>query len=212
MLSPRAEVGSWITAASPEYRALIALCAFAGLRLGEAAALRGGDVDFLRREIAVRRQVQRVNGGDVEIRAPKHGSERTVAAAPGLLEIIAEHIALRGLQGDREAWLFPGERGNPAHQNTVGHAWRSALARAGFEGFVLHDLRHFYASGLIAAGRDVATVQHALGHSTPAITLNTYTHLWPKAEDRTRAAAQGLVEAVLGRTDEFLTSARDGSA
>jgi len=60
------------------------------------------------------------------------------------------------------------------------------------EGFTLHDLRHFYASGLIAAGCDVVTVQHALGHATPTITLDTYSHLWPKAEDRTRAAAASL--------------------
>ena len=46
--------------------------------------------------------------------------------------------------------------------------------------FTLHDLRHFYASGLIAAGCDVVTVQHALGHSPPTITLNTYVHLWPQ--------------------------------
>ena len=49
-----------------------------------------------------------------------------------------------------------------------------------------------FASGLIAAGCDVVTVQHALGHSTPTITLNTYSHLWPQAEDRTRAAAASL--------------------
>jgi integrase len=63
------------------------------------------------------------------------------------------------------------------------------------EDFTLHDLRHFYASGLIADGCDVVTVQHALGHSTPTVTLNTYSHLWPKAEDRTRAAATGLMSA-----------------
>jgi hypothetical protein len=44
----------------------------------------------------------------------------------------------------------------------------------------MHDLRHFYASGLIAAGCDV-------------VTLNTYSHLWPTAEDRTRASAADLM-------------------
>jgi integrase len=61
----------------------------------------------------------------------------------------------------------------------------------------LHDLRHFYASGLIAAGCDVVTVQRATGHSAASFTLNTHSHLWPKAEDRTRnAAAQLLTEAL----------------
>lgn len=62
--------------------------------------------------------------------------------------------------------------------------------------FTLHDLRHFYASGLIAAGYDVVTVQHAFGHSSPSITLNTYSHLWPRAEGRTRNAAAGTMSRV----------------
>jgi integrase len=208
------EVRRLLAAAAPEYQALIALCAFGGLRLGEAAALRVGDIDFLGRSIAVVRQVQRSNGGQVEIRPPKHGSERTVSAADGLLQILAQHVALRGLQGVLGAWMFPGEReGQPAHQNTVGYAWRVAKAGAKIEGALrLHDLRHFYASGLIAAGCDVATVQHALGHSSPTITLSSYTHLWPKVEDRTRAAADGLVGQVFGAADEWLTNARSGSA
>ena len=56
----------------------------------------------------------------------------------------------------------------------------------------LHDLRHFYASGLIAAGCDVVTVQRALGHGSASVTLNTYGHLWPNANDRTRQAAREL--------------------
>jgi integrase len=53
----------------------------------------------------------------------------------------------------------------------------------------LHDLRHFYASGLIHAGCDVVTVQRALGHADASVTLTTYSHLWPNADDRTRKAA-----------------------
>ncbi|MET9222225.1 tyrosine-type recombinase/integrase [Streptomyces sp. NPDC003300] len=58
----------------------------------------------------------------------------------------------------------------------------------------MHDLRHFYASLLIADGQTPKTVQKPLGHSKPSITLDTYTHLWPKEEDATAAA----VEAALG--------------
>lgn len=63
--------------------------------------------------------------------------------------------------------------------------------------FTLHSLRHFYASGLIAGGCDVATVQRALGHALPSITLNTYTHLWPTAEEKTRAAATEMMATAL---------------
>jgi hypothetical protein len=68
---------------------------------------------------------------------------------------------------------------------------------AGVTGVTLHDLRHFYASGLIAAGCDVVTVQRALGHARATTTPNTYAHLWPTAEDRTRRAAGDLLAEVL---------------
>jgi integrase len=73
------------------------------------------------------------------------------------------------------------------------------------EVYTLHDLRHFLASGLIADGCDVVTVQHALGHSSASITLNVYSHLWPKAEDRTRAAAANLMATTSGSADSVRT-------
>ena len=91
--------------------------------------------------------------------------------------------------------MFEGNYGDPPHQNTVGYWWRRAKAAAGVDGVRLHDLRHFYASGLIADGCDVVTVQRALGHSKASITLDTYSHLWPTAEDRTRQAAASLMTA-----------------
>lgn len=56
-------------AADPSCKTFIALAAFAGLRLGEAAAAQVGDIDFLRKKLAVVRQVQRTNQGSVGIRA-----------------------------------------------------------------------------------------------------------------------------------------------
>ncbi len=59
---------------------------------------------------------------------------------------------------------------------------------------VTHDLRHFYASALIAGGASVKQVQLVLGHASAVITLGIYAHLWPGEEDRTRA----VMDAVLG--------------
>jgi integrase len=188
------QVRALLEVADERFVAFVAVCAFAGLRLGEAAALQAGDVDFLRRQLHVRRQVQRAGGGKVEIRLPKYGSERTVPIPDELLTILSGHVEL----GHRGEWLFSGGEAVPPHQNTVGHRWRTTLAAAGVEGFRLHDLRHFYASGLIAAGCDVVTVQRALGHAKPTTTLETYSHLWPSAEDRTRKAAATLAGEVLG--------------
>jgi integrase len=185
------QVGDLLQAADESFQAFLGLCAFAGLRLGEAAAVQVGDIDFLRRTLKVSRQVQRGGGPNVEIRAPKYGSERTVFLPDGLLAMLADLIARRGIAGT--AWLFVGEGDNPPHQNTVGHRWRQTCKRAGIAVITMHDLRHFYASGLIASGCDVVTVQRALGHAKATTTLNTYAHLWPTAEDRTRAAAADLM-------------------
>ncbi len=56
--------------------------------------------------------------------------------------------------------------------------------------FRFHDLRHYYASMLIASGADVKVVQQRLRHSKATTTLNTYSHLWPDADQSTRTAVE----------------------
>lgn len=203
-IPPPEVVRSILETADPRFRAFVALCAFAGLRLGEAAAMKVGDVDFLRRQVHVRRQVQRLGAHEIEIRLPKYNSERTVAVPDAVLEILAEHIRL-GLTSE---WLFAGVEGVPPHQNTVGYRWRTTMKRAGVEKVRLHDLRHFFASGLIASGCDVVAVQRALGHAKSTTTLTTYAHLWPSAEDRVRVASAALVAEVSGSGED--NSSRTG--
>lgn len=199
------QVRRLLTAAADEWIAFIAVCAFAGLRLGEAAALQAGDVDFMRRSVRVTRQVQRAGKSAVEIRPPKYGSERTVHVPDELLTLLSQHITANCPGSDPGRWLFKGGDGNPPHQNTVGYQWRRARESAGCAGLRLHDLRHFFASGLIAAGCDVVTVQRALGHRSATVTLNTYGHLWPKAEDRTREAAAAIMAETLRTADSVRT-------
>lgn len=198
------EIGMLISSCDPRFTAFVSLCAFGGLRLGEAAALRASDIDFLKREIRVSRQVQRANGKHVELRPPKYGSERVIYAADELISTISEHIRVQMPDSEPDSWLFPGEGEHPLHQNSVGYLWRKAKKAAGID-YRLHDLRHFYASGLINAGCDVVTVQRALGHSNASVTLNTYGHLWPNANDRTRQAARELYALCIAypmRTDD----------
>ena len=66
-----------------------------------------------------------------------------------------------------------------------------------------HALRHFYASLLIRHGESVKTVQARLGHASAAETLDTYSHLWPDSDDRTRAA----VDSVLRTAEDSLRTA-----
>jgi integrase len=199
------EVGTALRKADAAFGTYIASCAFAGLRRGEAAALRVTDIDFLRKEIHVCRQVQWTDDGHLEIRAPKYGSERTVYLPDRLVTMPAEHVRLYRPGDDPDRWLFPGSRDTdmPAHSATIARYWRTLRGMVGIE-YRLHDLRHFFASGLIAAGCDVVTVQRALGHSSAAITLTTYSHLWPDANDRTRKAVDELLDQSLGSTADVL--------
>jgi integrase len=183
------------------FRPYVAVCAFAGLRLGEAAGLQLEDVDFLRRTLTVRRQVQGENVA-TEMTEPKFGSERVVYVPAELLAPLSQHVARTGV-GPSD-WLFIGQDGTSLNRSSAGHQWRQVRRAAGLGPFTLHDLRHFYASGLIASGCDVVTVQRALGHSSATITLGVYSHLWPTAEDRTRAAAADLMASVLGRPADSL--------
>jgi integrase len=64
------EVAALLDAADDDFGCFIALCAFAGLRLGEAAGVQVGDIDLPRRTIKVTRQVQRSGAKTVEVRAP----------------------------------------------------------------------------------------------------------------------------------------------
>jgi integrase len=206
------QVGAAIGAADPELAALIAVCAFAGLRLGEVSALKVSDVDFLRRELHVCRQVQwKAGDRQMDLRAPKYGSERVVSIPDGLVALLAEHVRRFAPGTDTHRWLFPGARdeSQPIHVGMVSRGWEAARDRVGIT-YRLHDLRHFYASGLIRAGCDVVTVQRALGHASATTTLATYSHLWPDANDRTRKAAEALLaSSLLGSPADALTAVHE---
>lgn len=194
------DVGRALSVASVWFRPFVAVCGFAGLRLGEAAGLHLADVDFLRRTVSVQRQVQGETAATSAAVAPKYGSERVVYVPTELLAILSEHVGRLGIQSGE--WLLP-NGGRPFNRNSAGEQWRRIRAAAGLTDFTLHDLRHFYASGLIASGCDVVTVQRALGHSSATITLGVYSHLWPTAEDRTRAAAGDLMAAALRTSADY---------
>lgn len=199
------QVGRLLASAPDQMRTFIALCAFAGLRRGEASAIRLGDVDFLGRQIHVRHQLRADDAGGSELVPPKYGSERRVFVPETLLRLVNEHASNFGTFG-AEQFLFSAGTGRPPSPASVAKWWKAASEAAGVKGVRLHDLRHYFASGLIAAGCDVVTVQKALGHSKPTTTLNTYSHLWPTAEDKTRAAVGDLLNAALASADSERTA------
>lgn len=92
--------------------------------------------------------------------------------------------------------IFTNEHGDPIRRNRFGEVWRKTVDEIDLAGLRFHDLRHFYASLLIRHGESVKVVQARLGHASASETLDTYSHLWPDNEERTRAAVDGVLGAV----------------
>lgn len=181
--------------AAGEFRPFVAVCVFAGLRLGEAAGLQVGDVDQHLNTILVRRQVQGTSIPTTKITPPKAGSERQIFVPAELIDTVS--LGPRRSMSEDD-FLFRTPLGHLYNRNSAGEEWRRIRKAAGLgEDVTLHNLRHTFASNLIASGCDVVTVQRALGHSQPSITLNVYSHLWPSAEDKTRSATSTFMTEVL---------------
>jgi integrase len=102
---------------------------------------------------------------------------------------LAAHIEKYGEGDDR--LIFSNGLGGALRRTRFSDVWRPAAKSVGPEpGTGFHALRHFYASALIRYGESVKVVQARLGHASASETLDTYSHLWPDSEDRTRAAIE----------------------
>jgi integrase len=104
-------------------------------------------------------------------------------------DILAAHLARCSAHSDL-GLVFTNERGDPLQQQPFASVWATASAKVQSvpTWATPHDLRHYYASLLIRSGASVKVVQSRLGHASATTTLDTYGHLFPDEEDRTRAA------------------------
>ncbi len=121
-------------------------------------------------------------------------SYRTIPLPKVVVEALNTHLADQHAAADGLVFTLDGL---PITRQTFGHAWRPAAKAAELTeatGTGMHALRHYYASLLIRFGESVKTVQARLGHATAAETLDTYSHIWPDSDDRTRDA----IDSVLG--------------
>ena len=156
--------------------------AYTGCRIGESLALKVGDVDAAKRRARIGRTWTDDGHGGSMLGTPKNGKARNIAIPRFLMPQIKAQM--EGM-GDDD-WLFRATRGGNVWTNTWRtRIWNKAVKAAGMEdaGVTIHSLRHTYASFAIAQGADVKTLQMQLGHSSPSITLNTYTALWPERLD-----------------------------
>ena len=199
--------------ALPEmYRAIVYLAAGCGWRAGEVFGLERDELDLDAREVHVRRQLSVVSGRTPYLAPPKTKTSARTNEVPAVVaDALRRHLAtypVAGVELDdetiprkptrrRAALVFTREDGRPIHRADWSYIWRPAVEAAGLpKGFGLRDLRHYFATVLIFGGANVKTVQLAMGHTTPTITLNTYVGYWPDAVDQTRS----LVDGALGCT------------
>ena len=184
----------------PEYSTLILFAAYTGMRAGEIVALRVKNVDPLRRRVHVQESATDVSG-TIHIGTTKNKKQRHVVLPLFLVELLAEHIAGRR----PEDHVFPGGRGGTLrYGNFYGRHFRPAVNRLvdrgdwpeDLRGLRFHDLRHTCASLLISKGVQPLAVSRQLGHSSIAITMDRYSHLYPEDQDRVAEALDEVAQAV----------------
>ena len=186
-----------LAGAVPErYRALIVFAAGMGLRQAECFGLTVDRVDFLRRNVRVDRQLIAVRAGVPEFGPPKTmAGFRTVPMPQVICTVLAAHLARYG--PGPGGVVFTNAMGNPLWRSAVNEMWHRAGKTSGLPTWAtFHDLRHFYASLLIAKGCSIKAVQSRLGHQSAMETLDTYGHLWPDSDDETRLAVDHVLGAL----------------
>jgi len=181
---------------------------FTGMRASELRGLNWENVDLKKGEIHVRERADRFH----EIGHPKsESSERTIPVGP----IVVNRLKAWKLEcpkGDHGLVFPTGKGGVQSHSNIRRRALIPLMEKAGlvhkkgekkgkakYTG--LHSLRHFYASWLInpqdlgGQGLPPKVVQERLGHSTLAMTTDTYGHLFPRGDDASqlREAERALI-------------------
>ena len=197
------------------YAVFVTIAAGLGLRQGEVFGLSPDDVDWLRGEVEVQRQVRVINGTKLVFALPKGGKARTVPLPSTVREDLAAYLAKfparevtlpwRQVDGKpvtaRLVLTTPrGEQKALNRKNFNPNVWKPALEATGIPSSRengCHALRHFYASTLLDAGETIKAVSEYLGHSDPGFTLRTYTHLMPSSADRTRKAVDAAMVRVL---------------
>ena len=167
---------------------------------GRAVALRVSDVGLLRRRVRVEWAMAEV-GSKAIFGEPKDYERRAVPLPAFVVDGLAAHLAGRA----PDALAFPSPGGAVLRNgNFRRNTFDAAAERAGLAGVTPHGLRHTAASLAISAGATVGVVQRMLGHSSPSVTLDVYSHLFADdldtVADRLHAAKIATRREGSGRT------------
>lgn len=178
------EIESLVDAAKGEWRTLILIGAYSGLRLGDAARLAAEDIRDGRIVIAPRK-TRRKSGAEVRIpihpRLAKALTETGVASGPFLPGIAKRYGRDCGNVSRAITRIF--RRAGIPTTETEAETGRKVVV-AGF-----HSLRHSFVSRLADSGAPLTLVQALAGHSTPTMTAHYY-----HADDEKAAAAVAALD------------------
>ncbi len=172
--------------------ALYVLAVHCGLRQGELLGLRWEDVDAEAGTLGVQRTLVGTEDGTPVFGSPKtRRSRRRIRLTSGAARALTRHrkrqleerMALAGSWRD-QGLVFATAIGTPlSRHNLVRRSFKLLLKRCGLPEVRFHDLRHTCATLLLSRGQHPKLVQELLGHSTIAITLDTYSHVLPGMGD-----------------------------
>jgi integrase len=160
---------------------------FTGLRRSEALALIWSNLDLDLCALSVSQTLYKLSGGQYVIQPPKtRKSRRQVTMPPSLALLLRDYKEqvetrrfLLGRPLSDTDFVFAHPDGRPLDPSSVTHTFLKAVRRAGLKGLRLHDLRHSYASLMMAAGVNIKVISQSMGHANIGITLDTYGHLLP---------------------------------
>lgn len=181
------------------YDVLVLVLGFAGLRIGEAFALRRSSIDLLNRRLIVRESLSEANG-KLTFEAPKSHQQRSVSLPPFLVKRLEEHL-LTKVPANAEALLFRSRNGTPMrHANFMRAYWRPAVAEAKLPSVTPHDLRASHGTWVIDQGGSVLDAAARLGHATASVTTRHYARAVKGRDDEIASRLEGEFERI-SRTD-----------
>ena len=161
-----------------------------GMRRGEILGLRWKDIDLDKKRFYIRQIVIETREYGLEVKQPKtDSSSRTIALPQIAIDAIkkyrveqAELCLQLGKGLTPESMLFDEFSGlNVPNRITIN--FRSFIKAHGFKHVTFHDLRHTHATHLLEQNIHPKIVSERLGHSTIALTMNTYSHVMPTMQE-----------------------------
>lgn len=166
-----------------DFYVFFSIAFYTGLRKGEIHALKWSDIEG--KYLNVRRSIcQKLNGEDRETLPKNKSSIRTLQMPVPLIDILNEHKErYKNDKNFSEDYRICGGK-YPLRDTSVENMNRKFSELAGIKKIRIHDFRHSHVSLLANAGVNIQEIARRLGHSDIKMTWNTYSHLYPREEER----------------------------